>query len=456
LASVLQRKDTDMTYGSIPRLLITFAIPLLIGNLFQQLYNTVDSIVVGNFVSKQALAAVGCSTPIINMLIGVFMGFSSGAGVVISQYYGAKDGKKLHDAVQTAITLTLILCVVLTAVGVTAAPFLLRMMDTPADVFPEAVEYLRIFFWGMTGTLLYNMGAGVLRAVGDSTRPLYFLIFSTLLNTVLDVLFVRFFSWGIAGAAWATVISQCISALLVMLLLSRAKTDYRVDYRRLGIRGRILGKILAIGLPSALQLGITAFSNVFVQSYINRFDSSAMAGWAAYLKIDSFAMLPMMSLSLSITTFVGQNLGAGNRDRAISAPKLAMKMGLAVMVVILTPLMIFAPQLVRLFNGDPEVLRFGTWFIRVISPFYLTFSANQVYMGALRGAGNTRSPMFISLGSFVVFRQIYLFVSYRLGGGLLAVTLGYPAGWILCSVLLYFYYHSRRNTLLYPPEGETI
>jgi len=456
LASVLQRKDTDMTYGSIPRLLITFAIPLLIGNLFQQLYNTVDSIVVGNFVSKQALAAVGCSTPIINMLIGVFMGFSSGAGVVISQYYGAKDGEKLHDAVQTAITLTLILCAVLTAVGVTAAPFLLRMMDTPADVFPEAVEYLRIFFWGMTGTLLYNMGAGVLRAVGDSTRPLYFLIFSTLLNTVLDVLFVRFFSWGIAGAAWATVISQCISALLVMLLLSRAKTDYRVDYRRLGIRGRILRKILAIGLPSALQLGITAFSNVFVQSYINRFDSSAMAGWAAYLKIDSFAMLPMMSLSLSITTFVGQNLGAGNRDRAISAPKLAMKMGLAVMVVILTPLMIFAPQLVRLFNGDPEVLRFGTWFIRVISPFYLTFSANQVYMGALRGAGNTRSPMFISLGSFVVFRQIYLFVSYRLGGGLLAVTLGYPAGWILCSVLLYFYYHSRRNTLLYPPEGETI
>ena len=456
MASVLQRKDTDMTYGSIPRLLITFAIPLLIGNLFQQLYNTVDSIVVGNFVSKQALAAVGCSTPIINMLIGVFMGFSSGAGVVISQYYGAKDGEKLHDAVQTAITLTLILCAVLTAVGVTAAPFLLRMMDTPADVFPEAVEYLRIFFWGMTGTLLYNMGAGVLRAVGDSTRPLYFLIFSTLLNTVLDVLFVRFFSWGIAGAAWATVISQCISALLVMLLLSRAKTDYRVDYRRLGIRGRILRKILAIGLPSALQLGITAFSNVFVQSYINRFDSSAMAGWAAYLKIDSFAMLPMMSLSLSITTFVGQNLGAGNRDRAISAPKLAMKMGLAVMVVILTPLMIFAPPLVRLFNGDPEVLRFGTWFIRVISPFYLTFSANQVYMGALRGAGNTRSPMFISLGSFVVFRQIYLFVSYRLGGGLLAVTLGYPAGWILCSVLLYFYYHSRRNTLLYPPEGETI
>lgn len=456
MASVLQRKDTDMTYGSIPRLLITFAIPLLIGNLFQQLYNTVDSIVVGNFVSKQALAAVGCSTPIINMLIGVFMGFSSGAGVVISQYYGAKDGEKLHDAVQTAITLTLILCVALTAIGVTAAPFLLRMMDTPADVFPEAVEYLRIFFWGMTGTLLYNMGSGVLRAVGDSTRPLYFLIFSTLLNTVLDILFVRFFAWGIAGAAWATVISQCVSALLVMLLLSRAKTDYRVDYRHLGIRGRILRKILAIGLPSALQLGITAFSNVFVQSYINRFDSSAMAGWAAYLKIDSFAMLPMMSLSLSITTFVGQNLGAGNRDRAVSAPKLAMKMGLVVMVVILTPLMIFAPQLVRLFNGDPEVLRFGTWFIRVISPFYLTFAANQVYMGALRGAGNTRSPMFISLGSFVVFRQIYLFISYRLGGGLLAVTLGYPAGWILCSVLLYFYYHSRRNTLLYPPKGETI
>ncbi|MBR1457249.1 MAG: MATE family efflux transporter [Oscillospiraceae bacterium] len=442
-----------MTQGSIPRLLIGFAIPLLIGNLFQQLYNTVDSVVVGNFVSKQALAAVGCTGPIINMLIGVFMGFSSGAGVVISQFYGAKDEEKLHDSVQTAVTLTLLLCVVLTAIGVTATPLMLRLMDTPEDVFPEAVQYLRIYFGGMSGMLVYNIGSGILRAVGDSTRPLYFLIFSTLLNTVLDVVFVRFFSWGIAGAAWATVIAQCLSAILVMLLLSRAQTAYRVDYRHLRLHRSILRKICAIGVPSALQMGITAFSNVFVQSYVNRFESSCMAGWAAYNRIDAFAMLPLMSLSLSITTFVGQNLGAGDYGRARSAPRVGMLMGLVIMAVILTPLMIFAPTLVKLFNGDAEVIRYGTWFIRVISPFYLTFAANQVYMGVLRGAGNTRTTMFVSLGSFVLFRQVYLYISYHLGGGLTAVTLGYPVGWVLCTVLLSAYYHGRHNTLLYPERA---
>lgn len=453
MASALRRRDTDMTHGSIPGLLIRFAIPLVIGNLFQQLYNTVDSIIVGNFVSKQALAAVGCTGPIINMLIGVFMGFSSGAGVVISQFYGAKDEEKLQQSVQTSICLTLILCVVLTVIGVLATPAMLHLMDTPEDVFVEAVQYLRIYFGGMTGLLLYNIGAGILRAVGDSTRPLYFLIFSTMMNTVLDIVFVGVLGMGIAGAAIATVIAQCASALLVLLLLSRAKAAYRVDLRRLRITRNILRKIAGIGVPAALQMGITAFSNVFVQSYINRFESSCMAGWAAYNKIDAFAMLPMMSLSLSITTFVGQNLGAGNLERARTAPKLGLRMGLVIMAALLTPLMIFAPQLVQLFNADPEVIRFGTWFIRAISPFYLTFAANQVYMGTLRGAGSTKATMYIALSSFVVFRQIYLFIAYRLGGGLTAITFGYPAGWILCTVLLQVYYHSRHNAMLFPEKA---
>ncbi|MBO5556616.1 MAG: MATE family efflux transporter [Oscillospiraceae bacterium] len=436
-----------MTQGSIPRLLIVFAIPLLIGNVFQQLYNTVDSIVVGNYVSKQALAAVGCTSPIINLLIGLFIGLSSGAGVVISQHYGAKDEERLFCAVQTSISLTLILCVVLTAAGVTLTPLLLRLMDTPEDVFVEAVEYLRLYFWGVSGVLLYNMGAGILRAVGDSTRPLFFLIFSAVLNTILDVVLVKGFSMGIAGAAVATVISQCASALLVMILLSRSGAAYRVDFTHLQLHGPTLRRICDIGIPSALQLGITSFSNIFVQSYVNRFASSCMAGWAAYNKIDSFAMLPMMSLSIAITTFVGQNLGAGDRVRARAALKYGIAMGLSLMVVILTPLMLFAPQLTGLFNQEAEVIRYGSWFIRVISPFYLTFAINQVYMGALRGAGNTRAAMFIALGSFVVFRQIYLFVTYRLIGGLLVVTLGYPAGWMLCTVLLMLYYRSEKNPL---------
>lgn len=444
---MLRRKDTDMTAGSIPRLLISFAIPLLIGNLFQQLYNTVDSIVVGNYVGKEALAAVGCTGPVINALVSVFIGLSTGSTVVIAQYFGAKDFEKLSQAVHTTILLTLATCVLLTVVGVLATPAMLRMMQTPEDVFDQAAEYLRIFFCGITGVHLYNSCAAILRAVGDSTRPLYLLIFCTLTNTVLDVLFTGFLGMGIAGAAWATVISQFLSAILVMRLLLRTDADYKVELSKLRIDLPILKKICLIGIPSAVQMGITSLSNVFVQSYVNRFESTILAGWTAYNRVDSFAMLPMMSLSTSITTFIGQNLGAGNLDRAKKAVRIGVVMGLVSMTILLTPLMLFAPQLTRLFNSDSEVVRYGSWFIRVISPFYLAFAINQVYLGALRGAGNTRSSMFICLSSFVVFRQIYLFVSYRLGGGLTAVALGYPAGWVLCTILLLLYYYLGKNAM---------
>lgn len=442
MASILRHRDTDMTEGNIARLLINFALPLLIGNIFQQLYNTVDSIVVGNYVSKQALAAVGCTGPIINALIGIFVGLSGGAGVVISQYYGAKDREKLHSAVQTTVALTLIMCAVLTVLGVLFTPYMLLLMDTPADVFAEAAEYLRIYFWGISGLLLYNIGSGILRAVGDSTHPLYFLIFSALTNTVLDVLFVKYFRMGIAGAAVATIVAQGLSALLVLGMLIRSNADYRIDPLHMQLKGCLLKKICAIGIPSAIQMGITAFSNIFVQSYINHFESSCMAGWAAYNKIDAFALLPLMSLSMSITTFMGQNLGAGKLERAKKGPLICLGISFAIVILILLPLMIFAPQLVSLFNREEEVLRFGTLFIRMISPFYLLCTINQVLAGALRGAGDTKSSMFIMLGSFVVFRQIYLFIVYRLGGGIVPIALGYPAGWIMCSTILLIYYRS--------------
>ena len=442
MSSILKHRDTDMTEGNIARLLINFALPLLIGNIFQQLYNTVDSIVVGNYVSKQALAAVGCTGPIINALIGIFVGLSGGAGVVISQYYGAKDREKLHSAVQTTVALTLIMCAVLTVLGVLFTPYMLLLMDTPADVFAEAAEYLRIYFWGISGLLLYNIGSGILRAVGDSTHPLYFLIFSALTNTVLDVLFVKYFRMGIAGAAVATIVAQGLSALLVLGMLIRSNADYRIDPLHMQLKGCLLKKICAIGIPSAIQMGITAFSNIFVQSYINHFESSCMAGWAAYNKIDAFALLPLMSLSMSITTFMGQNLGAGKLERAKKGPLICLGISFAIVILILLPLMIFAPQLVSLFNREEEVLRFGTLFIRMISPFYLLCTINQVLAGALRGAGDTKSSMFIMLGSFVVFRQIYLFIVYRLGGGIVPIALGYPAGWIMCSTILLIYYRS--------------
>ena len=438
-----------MTEGCIPRLLITFALPLMVGNVFQQLYNTVDSIIVGNFVSKQALAAVGCTGPIINTLIGVFAGLSGGAGVVISQFYGAKDRERLRRAVQTTVVLTAIMCVLLTAAGVLMAPLLLRLMDTPADVMGAASEYLRIYFWGISGMLLYNIGAGILRAVGDSTHPLYFLIFSATTNTVLDYLFVKVFSFGIAGAAIATIVSQALSAVLVMGMLVRSKEDYRVDLKALHLDGAVLKRICEIGIPSSLQMGVTAVSNVFVQSYINRFESSCMAGWAAYNKLDAFAMLPLMGFSMAVTTFVGQNYGAGKLDRARSGPLHALWIGTLIMVAILTPMMLFAPTLVRLFNQEAEVIAFGTLFIRLISPFYLLCTINQIYSGALRGVGDTKATMIIMLFSFVFFRQLYLFTAYRLGGGIVPIALGYPAGWIMCStvILIYYYRFARQRAL---------
>lgn len=438
------RHDTDMTQGSISRLLFAFAVPLMLGNLFQQLYNTVDSLIVGNFVSKQALAAVGCTGPIINTLIGLFSGLAAGASVVISQYYGAKDEEKLGKAVHTTVMITLVTCVVLTVAGVWATPYMLMLMDTPPDVIGEAELYLRIYFGGVAGLLLYNIGSGILRAVGDSTRPLYFLIFSAVMNTVLDLFFVAVLKQGIAGAAIATIISQFVSAILVMLLLMRSKEPYRLVVSQLRMHRGMLRRICNIGIPSSLQMGITAFSNIFVMGYINHFESSCMAGWTAYNKLDALAMLPMQSLSLALTTFVGQNLGAGDLKRAKAGPRYGMIMGLIVTVIILVPMMIFAPQLTALFNDDREVIEFGTLFVRLCSPFYIAFVVNQVYSGALRGAGDTRATMFIMLFSFVVFRQIYLFIVSRLGATAGVIALGYPMGWMMCSaLLLIYYYHGR-------------
>ena len=435
------RHDTDMTHGSISGLLFAFAVPLMLGNLFQQLYNTVDSLIVGNFVSKQALAAVGCTGPIINTLIGLFSGLATGASVVISQYYGAKDEEKLGKAVHTTVMLTLVTCVVLTVVGVWATPLMLELMDTPPDVFSEAELYLRIYFGGVSGLLLYNIGSGILRAVGDSTRPLYFLIFSAVMNTVLDLFFVAVLKQGIAGAAIATIISQFVSAILVMLLLLRSKDSYRLEISRLRMHKGMLRRICNIGIPSSLQMGITAFSNIFVMGYINHFESSCMAGWTAYNKLDALAMLPMQSLSLALTTFVGQNLGAGDLKRAKAGPRYGMIMGLIVTVIILVPMMVFAPQLTALFNGDADVIEFGTLFVRICSPFYIAFVINQVYSGALRGAGDTKNTMYIMLFSFVVFRQIYLFIVSRMGATAGVIALGYPMGWMMCSALLLIYYY---------------
>lgn len=430
----------DMTSGTIWKHILVFAIPLLVGNLFQQLYNSVDSIIVGNFVSKQALAAVGSTGPVINTLVGFFMGMSTGAGVVISHYFGGKDEKGLHEAVHTTVLLTILLCVVFTLVGISMVPFMIHFMKTPEDVVSESMEYLRIYFAGISGLMLYNMGAGILRAVGDSRRPLYFLCISSVINIVLDLLFVVVFHMGIAGVAWATVISQIISAVMVLGVLTRTRDIYRLIWKDLKISMHILKKVCVIGIPAGLQMAVTSFSNVFVQSYINRFGSACMAGWTSYTKIDQFVILPMQSLSLSATTFVGQNIGAGQPERADKGRKTALVMSLAITAVLTLLLWIAAAPAIRLFTPEADVLKYGTIFLRFMSPFYVCCCFNQITAGTLRGMGDSTGPMVIMLGSFVVFRQIYLAVLTRWIGGIYIVAFAYPAGWIVCSLCVGIYY----------------
>jgi len=435
------RRDVDMTRGNVYGLLIEFAVPLLLGNLFQQLYNTVDTWVVGNYVGKEAFSAVGTVNPIINMLIGFFMGLSVGAGVVISQYYGAKQHDKVSDTVHTALVMTAVLGVVFTAIGVSMTPLMLHFMKTPPEVLPEAKQYLTIYFSGIFGLMLYNIGAGILRAVGDSQRPFYFLVLSASLNIVLDLLFVLAFHMGVAGVAYATILSQGISALLVLLVLLRSDNCCRVQVRMLRMHWDVLKKIVKVGIPAAVQMAITSFSNVFVQSYINYFGADCMGGWTAYTKIDAFLFLPMQSVAMGATTFVGQNLGVNDVQRARQGVSAALRISALITVALMVPVVAFAPHLVRFFNDTPEVIEFGTLFLRMMSPFYVLCCVNQILAGSLRGAGDSRTPMIIMLGSFVVFRQIYLFlITHFVSNAIVPVALGYPAGWLVCSTATYLYF----------------
>ena len=438
----------DMTEGPILRLLIAFALPLMLGNVFQMLYNTVDSVIVGNFVSKQALAAIGATTMIVNLFVFFFNGFSIGAGVVIGQYFGARDMEKLHDAIETTMAATFILSLLFSLLSIVIVDPMLRMMSTPEDVFHDASVYLHIYLGGIAGLLIFNMGSGVLRAVGDSTRPLYFLIFTSLLNIALDLFFVLVLKMGVAGAAVATIISQFTSAALILVLLSRTRDIYRLEWRELKIKWPILRRVFAIGLPAAVQSVITAFSNVFVQGYINVFGSDVMAGWSSYNKLDQFIMLPMQSMAMSATTFVSQNIGAGNDRRSDRGTVAALGLTCAVTGSIIALLVAYAPGAVRLFSPDEAVIRYGVLFIRTNVVFLLFNCINHVLAGALRGRGDSRGPMIIMLASFVALRQIYLFVvTHFIANTPKIVGIGYPVGWVSCCAaeLLYFAVKRRKR-----------
>ncbi len=439
----------QMTSGPIIKQILLFSIPLMLGNVFQMAYNTVDSIVVGNFVGTQALAAVGSTTMIVNMLVFFFNGFSVGACVVIGQYFGARDMENLHRAVETTMAVTFIFCFAFTGIGVLGVKPMLHFMSVPEDVFEDATTYLRIYFFGLSGLLIYNMGSGILRAVGDTTRPLYFLVLTSVLNIILDLLFVIVFHLGIAGVAYATIISQAVSAVLTLLLLTRTRDIYQLVWKDLSIDGSLLRRIFALGLPAGIQSVITAFSNVFVQSYINYFGSACMAGWSCYNKLDSFIMLPLQSFALAATTFVSQNIGAKQIKRADQGTKMTILLSLGVTGAIALVIYIFAGPAIGLFSKDDAVVRFGIMFIRANTIFLLANCVNHVLAGALRGRGDSRGPMIIMLSSFVVIRQIYLFVvTHYIANTALLVGFGYPVGWMSCCILelsYYYIFHIRKN-----------
>lgn len=386
----MQPKKTtarDMTQGSIVKQLIAFSLPLMLGNVFQMLYNTVDSVVVGNFVGTQALAAVGSTTMIVNIMVFFFNGFATGASVVIARRFGARNREQLHIAVQTTMATTFVLAVFFTVIGLIGVEPMLRLMATPEDVFGEATVYLRIYIAGFSGLVIYNMCSGILRAVGDTTRPLYFLILTSVLNILLDLFFVLKLDMGIAGVAYATIISQFVSAGLTLLLLSTTRDIYRLDWRGLSINARVLGEIVAVGLPAAIQSVITSFSNVFVQSYINAFGSQCMAGWSAYNKLDQFILLPMQSLAMAATTFVSQNIGADQQKRASKGTVASVSLSLGVTVVIILAVYVFAAPAIALFTPDEAVIKFGVLFVRINFFFLLFNCVNHVLAGALRGRG---------------------------------------------------------------------
>lgn len=446
----------DMTQGSIVRQLVAFSLPLMLGNIFQMLYNTVDSVVVGNFVGTEALAAVGSTTMIVNIMVFFFNGFATGASVVIARRFGARDNESLHTAIQTTMAATFILAVLFTVLGLLSVDPMLRLMATPDDVFDPAALYLRIYIGGFSGLVIYNMCSGILRAVGDTTRPLYFLVLTSVLNIVLDLFFVLNLKAGIAGVAYATIISQFISAGLTLVVLTCTKDVYRMDWRELKIDRAVLGEIIQVGLPAGIQSIVTAVSNVFVQSYINVFGSLCMAGWSAYNKLDQFVLLPMQSFAMASTTFVSQNMGASQEKRAQQGTVASVLLSLGVTGVIVVLLMIFAAPAVELFTPDEAVVDFGVLFIRANIVFLLFNCVNHVLAGALRGMGDSTAPMLIMLLTFVGIRQIYLFVmTHYIVNTPLVVGLGYPLGWVTCcitEVTYYFIKCRKRKPAQFAPE----
>lgn len=429
-----------MTEGSISAKMLRFAAPVFVGNLFQQLYNVADALIVGNFVGSDALAAVSATGNLSFLLISFFIGVSIGAGVVISRYFGARDEVKMRLAIHTAVAFNLLTAALLTLAGTTLTPWLLRLMGTPEDVMELSVSYIRIIFAGSVGMVMYNSLCGIMRAVGDSRTPLYFLIVSSLLNVLLDLLFVAVLSMSVIGAALATILSQLVSALLCVRRLMRTPESHRLVLRELGFDREMLRLIVRYGLPTGFQNSVIAIANVVVQSYINSFGTMAVAGCGAYAKIEGFAFLPITSFQMALTTFVGQNLGAGEHERARRGARFGIVCSLLASELIGLAIYFSAPALLRAFTAEPEAIAFGVRKAQICSVFFFLLAASHCLSAVLRGAGKANIPMLAMLIFWCVVRVGFLSLAMPYWHSIDVVNWVYPLTWLLSTIFLVIYY----------------
>ncbi len=433
-------RSTDMTTGSIWKRMVSFAVPVFLGNLCQQLYNTVDSVIVGKFVGKQALAAVASSGNLIFMMTGFFMGLFIGAGIVIAQYFGARNYEKVRSAVHTDIAFALCCGVLLTLLGVFFTPTILTWMRTPADVLDTSILYFRLYFLGSLATILYNAGMGILQAVGDSRSPLYYLVISSAVNVALDLLFVGAMDMGVAGAAVATVISQVVSAVLCIIKLARSDGPYRLEIKRIGFDLPLLKKITSQGVPSGVQNSIIAIANVVVQSNINTFGSDAMAGCGSYSKVEGFVFLPITAFAMALTTFIGQNLGAGQFDRAKQGARIGILCSMAMAELIGVALFFLAPYAMRLFNDDPAVVAIGVRQSHIEALFFCFLAFAHGVSAVLRGAGRAQVPMYTMLGCWCILRVSYITLALKVWPDIATIFWAYPITWSVSCVVFLIYY----------------
>lgn len=440
-------KINKITDGIIWKQILIFFFPILLGSFFQQLYNTVDAIIVGQYVGSNALAAVGgSSSQIINCLVGFFLGISSGAGIVISRYYGAKNKEMTSHAVHTAILLAIVFGIFLMIFGYFLAPTALEMMKEPVEIFTLSLDYIRVYFFGSVFSLTYNIGAGILNAIGDSRKPLYFLIASTCINVFLDLLFVRTFQMGVQGVALATILSQFCSAIMVLISLSLTKDMHHFSIRKLRFDGEVLKKIIIVGFPAGIQSMMYSVSNIFIQSSINTFGTSTIAAYTAYGKIDGIFWMIMNAFGISTMTFSAQNFGAHKLDRVEKCVKICLVMAMITTFIMSGLLVVSAEYFYKLFTNDPIVIEIGLRMLNFLVPLYFTWVCIEILSSVIRASGDSLGPLLISAIGICLVRVLWIFFVVPNHHDIIVLITCYPITWILCSVVFIIYYNKRRKS----------